>query len=430
MPLSQKSKNSDLKMSDSRPTMDQIQTILKSLRSQAPNKVCFDCPQKNPTWASVTHGIFTCINCSGTHRSLGVHLTFIRSVDLDQYWTWQQLRQMQVGGNAKARSFFRSHGIDSNSSDLSKKYSSRAATLYSGKIKKQADEAIGKYGTHQLLFKTGGGDQEPAPSRQRKDSDDFFKNDLSGPGNNAQKSNSSNNARPSQPEIEYVQQESNSSNQPEEVDVNALSVANALSAWDDEPQSVSNQATPNSEANNFDASRSINAALNLGNIKKVASENSKEEKPHEAELAKKAMEESINSLNSNSSGLIVINKQMSTSSTASSSLIKPAAGKAKKGTKKGKASRLGGAKVKTNIDMKELEKEAEKVVQTNVQVKADNLVSMKKVASSGSGGNTAAVEKKTQAASRLGMAGRGNMRTIDHGSSFKTIEQVSTNFFQ
>ncbi|XP_053200196.1 ADP-ribosylation factor GTPase-activating protein 3 isoform X2 [Scomber japonicus] len=133
----------------SEPNKQDISAIFKRLRSVPTNKVCFDCSAKNPSWASITYGVFLCIDCSGTHRSLGVHLSFIRSTELDFNWSWFQLRCMQVGGNASAISFFNQHG--STSSAANTKYNSRAAQLYREKIKTLATQATRRHGTELWL---------------------------------------------------------------------------------------------------------------------------------------------------------------------------------------------------------------------------------------------------------------------------------------
>ncbi|XP_072772449.1 stromal membrane-associated protein 1 isoform X2 [Nerophis lumbriciformis] len=87
---------------------EQHQAILSKLLREDDNKYCADCEAKGPRWASWNLGVFMCIRCAGIHRNLGVHISRVKSVNLDQ-WTSEQIQSVVDMGNHRAKQLYEAH---------------------------------------------------------------------------------------------------------------------------------------------------------------------------------------------------------------------------------------------------------------------------------------------------------------------------------
>lgn len=83
----------------------QHDSVLRLLRSIPGNDACAECGAPEPDWASLNLGILICIECSGVHRNLGVHISKVRSLTLDvKVWEPTILDLFRALGNTYCNS--------------------------------------------------------------------------------------------------------------------------------------------------------------------------------------------------------------------------------------------------------------------------------------------------------------------------------------
>ncbi|XP_031706401.1 arf-GAP with SH3 domain, ANK repeat and PH domain-containing protein 1 isoform X6 [Anarrhichthys ocellatus] len=79
---------------------DLTKAIIEDVLRMPGNEFCCDCGAADPKWLSTNLGILTCIECSGIHREMGVHISRIQSMELDKLGTSELLLAKNVGNSS------------------------------------------------------------------------------------------------------------------------------------------------------------------------------------------------------------------------------------------------------------------------------------------------------------------------------------------
>ncbi|XP_050410103.1 ARF GTPase-activating protein GIT2 isoform X1 [Patella vulgata] len=70
-----------------------------SRSSLRPSSICADCSAADPTWASINRGVLICDECCSVHRSLGRHVSQVRSIRRGQWSPTQHAMLYQLANH-------------------------------------------------------------------------------------------------------------------------------------------------------------------------------------------------------------------------------------------------------------------------------------------------------------------------------------------
>ena len=101
------------------------------------NERCAECESLQPQWTSVNLGIVLCLDCAGLHRSLGVHISFVRSMEMD-VWTEEHVSTMLAGGNSRVRLYLGEPEGQDAGIGFGERYQSTLADKYRKELEERA----------------------------------------------------------------------------------------------------------------------------------------------------------------------------------------------------------------------------------------------------------------------------------------------------
>lgn len=88
-------------------TSPPVKKALAGLLRDPANNTCADCKAaSHPRWASWSLGVFICIRCAGLHRSLGTHISKVKSVDLDAWKEEELVNLVKMCNNRIANDYY------------------------------------------------------------------------------------------------------------------------------------------------------------------------------------------------------------------------------------------------------------------------------------------------------------------------------------
>ena len=126
-----------------KPEHNSVKTVQELLHLKEENRSCADCGGSNPEWASISHGMLICLRCSGRHRGLGTHVSFVRSLKLDVL-SPEDIDFIRKGGNAAFKEFVPADWHKKRWREKKDLYESKAFAAYRQELRESVEKSVEK----------------------------------------------------------------------------------------------------------------------------------------------------------------------------------------------------------------------------------------------------------------------------------------------